>query len=70
MLDLVEVELKNKKNIKVGISHSINPEMAAYADAEIRKRINPSLLDTNEFSPVIATHLGPRAIGIAHLAEN
>jgi fatty acid-binding protein DegV len=44
--------------------------MAAYADVEIRKRFDPALLITNDFSPVLGVHVGPGAIGIAHLGED
>ena len=70
MLDIIEVEVKNKKNLWVGISHASNPEMAQYADAEIRRRFNPELVITNEFSPVIVVHVGPGALGIAHLGDD
>ena len=70
MLDIVEVEVKNRKSLWMGISHAANPQLAEFADAEIRKRFNPELLITNQFSPVLGVHTGPGALGVAHLGDD
>lgn len=70
MLNFVEVEAKNKKRMWVGISHADSHAMAAEMEEEVRKRFSPEILITTEFSPVVGVHLGPGALGIAHLTED
>ncbi len=68
MLDIIEVELKAKKNPYMTIAHADSLDLANYTIEIIRERFSPADLQVYEMSPVIATHTGPGAIGISHLA--
>ena len=68
ILDIIEVEIKGKGNLNMAIAHADNQEMANYTAEKIRERFSPAQLNIAEMSPVIATHAGPGAIGISHLA--
>jgi len=68
ILDIIEVEMKGKANLHMAIAHADNQELANYTAEKIRGRFSPGQLNIAEMSPVIATHAGPGAIGISHLA--
>ena len=52
----------------MSIAHADNQDLANYTAEIIRGRFSPEQLNIAEMSPVIATHTGPGAIGISHLA--
>jgi DegV family protein with EDD domain len=68
ILDIIDVELKTKANPHISIAHANSLDMANYTAEKIRARFSPGNLQVAEMSPVIATHAGPGAIGISHLA--
>lgn len=70
MLDIIEVEVKNRKDLRMGITHALNPQLAEYAREHVQKRMKPVELIMTEMSPVIGAHTGPGALGICHLAED
>ncbi|MEK6221501.1 MAG: DegV family protein, partial [Chloroflexota bacterium] len=68
ILDIIDVELKSKHNLHMSVAHAQNLDLANYTAEQIRIRFSPANLLFGELSPVLATHSGPGALGISHLA--
>ena len=68
MFSIAADDLQNKKDVHVGVIHASAPEEADNIHQEVLERLNPVELLQNELSPVIGTHVGPGAVGIAYYA--
>lgn len=72
LLDLVEVKLANSKGpVRLCAIHANSPKEAEELLARAVKRISPSLLTDaliSTVSPVLGTHTGPGALGLAFMA--
>ena len=68
MLDIIEVEIKTKQRVHIAMMHADALEQAEEVAAIIQERYAPEKLHIADISPVVGTHTGPGALGIAHLA--
>lgn len=55
--------------LHVGLVHSRNPEAAARLEEEIGRRFDVAEIFTTELGPVVGTHAGPGALGVAFYAD-
>jgi DegV family protein with EDD domain len=69
IIQLVEEKTTGKKNIRLATVHANNLETAKVILEEASSRINPVEKVLAEVSPVIGTHTGPGAIGLAYLYD-
>lgn len=70
IIDLVEDKTKGKKNIRLATLHANSPATAHEVLDEAAERISPVETVFSEVSPVIGTHAGPGAIGLAFMYDN
>lgn len=64
LVELAE-EKAGGKPVHVGVMHASAPEEAAEFQSRLAERLKCEQLHTFELSPVIGTHVGPGAIGLA-----
>ena len=71
ILDTVEAAIPPKaKKVRFGVIHAAAPEMAAQLRGELAARWEGAEILVAPITPVIATHLGPGAWGIAYTVED
>ena len=67
--ELVVQETAGRSRIYLGILHAAAPEEAHGLETDLVARLTPTELTVTEVGPVIATHTGPGAVGVAFYAE-
>ena len=70
IIDIIEERTKGKKNIRLATLHANNAEIAQGVLDEAVKRISTIEQVFSEVSPVIGTHAGPGAVGLAYMYDN
>lgn len=69
IVSLIEEKTKGHKNIHLASLHANNPETAQFILDEAAERISPVENVFAELSPVLGTHAGPGAVGLAYLVD-
>lgn len=69
IVELIVDRTKGHKNIRLATLHANNPETAQFILDEASKRLSPIEQVFSEVSPVIGTHAGPGAVGLAYLVD-
>jgi len=69
MLDIAEERLDGKKMAEAAIVEINTPEEAEAVELQVRSRFGTSRVYRTEVSPVVGTHVGPGAVGLAFYAE-
>ncbi len=71
LLDLMAEEMGARpERVRFGIVHVAAPEIVAEVRDRLLKRYGPTEILSAPATPVIATHLGPGAWGVAYLVED
>ena len=70
IIDLIEEKTKGKNNIRLATLHANCPELAQAVLDEAAERIPNVETVFSELSPVIGTHTGPGAVGLAYYYDN
>jgi DegV family protein with EDD domain len=70
IIDLIEEKTKGKKNIRLATLHANCPEIAQGVLDEAVNRIPTVEQVFSEVSPVIGTHAGPGAVGLAYMYDD
>ena len=70
IVDMIEERTKGHKNVRLATLHANNPETAQFILDKATERINPVEQIFSELSPVIGTHAGPGAVGLAYIYDN
>ena len=70
IIDLIEERTRGHNNIRLATLHANNPETAKFVLDEATKRILTVEQVFSELSPVIGTHAGPGAVGLAYMYDN
>ena len=70
IVDMIEERTKGHKNVRLATLHANNPETAQFILDKAAERINPVEQVFSELSPVIGTHAGPGAVGLAYIYDN
>ncbi len=70
IIDLIEERTRGKKNVRLSTLHANDPETAQFVLDEAVKRIPTVEQVFSEVSPVIGTHTGPGAVGLAYIYED
>lgn len=69
IVDLIEERTAGRQNIRLATLHANNPDKAHFILDQALKRI-PAVEEVfSEVSPVIGTHAGPGAVGLAYLYD-
>lgn len=66
MLAIAAEDLKNKKDIRLGVIHAAAKDEADQIQKEATELLNPVEVIQNELSPVIGTHVGPGTVGLSY----
>ena len=69
IIDLIEERTRGKKNIRLATLHANNPETAQYILDKALETIPVVEQVFSEVSPVIGTHAGPGAVGLAYFYD-
>lgn len=69
IIDLIEDRTRGKKNIRLATLHANNPDTAQYILDMAVERIPVVETVFSEVSPVIGTHAGPGAAGLAYFYD-
>jgi DegV family protein with EDD domain len=69
VIEIIEERTKGHKVIRLATLHANNPETAQFVLEEAAKRINPVETIFSEVSPVVGTHAGPGAVGLAYQVD-
>ncbi len=69
IVDMIEERTKSHKNIRLATLHANNPETAQFILDEITERLPLDEKVFAELSPVLGTHAGPGAVGLAYLVD-
>ncbi len=69
MVDYVVADVAGKSDIHAVMLNAVALDDADAAAAKLQQRLNIENISHSELSPVIGTHVGPGAIGIAYYAE-
>ena len=69
IIELIEEKTAGHKSVRIATLHANNLETAEAILKEAVKRINPVEQVLAEVSPVIGTHAGPGAIGLAYIYD-
>lgn len=69
IIDLIEERTEGAKKIRLATLHANNEDTAATILEEAKERIHPYQTVYSEVSPVIGTHAGPGAVGLAYLTD-
>ncbi len=70
IVDMIVERTKGHKNVRLATLHANNPETAQFILDKAAERINPVEQIFSELSPVIGTHAGPGAVGLAYIYDN
>lgn len=66
IIDLIDERTKGKKNVRLATLHANNKETAKAVLDEAAERIPNVETVLSELSPVVGTHAGPGAVGLAY----
>ncbi|MFN2113128.1 MAG: DegV family protein [Anaerolineales bacterium] len=69
IVDLIDERTAGRQNIRLATLHANNPETARFILDQALKRIPAVEQVFSEVSPVIGTHAGPGAVGLAYLYD-
>jgi DegV family protein with EDD domain len=69
LLELVEKRVPEGTSVHTAVIHAQAAEEASALAKEIRARFNCAEMYLSELGPVIGTHVGPRAIGLAFYTD-
>jgi DegV family protein with EDD domain len=69
LLETLEERADHQPHLHVGVLHAMVPDEAAALAQEIRTRFPQAEIYTGEIGPVIGTHVGPAALGLAFYAD-
>ena len=69
MLDIIGDEIKRKNNVRMAIVNALAQNEALHLMEMIQHRFNPVELLQADISPVIGTHVGPGAVGVAWIHD-
>ena len=69
IVDLIVERTEGHKSIRLATLHANNPETAQHILDEVTKRIPLAEKVFAELSPVLGTHAGPGAVGLAYLVD-
>ncbi len=69
IIDLIDERTQGHKNIRLASLHANNHETAQFVLDEALKRITTVEQIFSEVSPVIGTHAGPGAVGLAYIYD-
>jgi len=69
IVNLIEERTKGHKNILLASLHANNPETAQFILDEAAERLPLAEKVFAELSPVLGTHAGPGAVGLAYLVD-
>lgn len=69
IVNIIEEKTKGHKNIHLASLHANNPETAQFILDEAAERLSPVENVFAELSPVLGTHAGPGAVGLAYLVD-
>ena len=69
LFELMEQRVKGTGPLHVGVIHGDIPDEAESLKARVQELYNPVEILTSEITPVVGTHLGPGALGIALYEE-
>jgi len=69
IIEIIEERTAGHKSIRLATLHANNHELAKKILEDASNRINPVEKVLAEVSPVIGTHAGPGAIGLAYLVD-
>ncbi|MGB2965377.1 MAG: DegV family protein [Anaerolineales bacterium] len=69
IVDLIVERTEGHKNIRLATLHANNPETAQFILDEAVKRLTLVEKVFSELSPVLGTHAGPGAVGLAYLVD-
>jgi DegV family protein with EDD domain len=70
IIEIIEERTVGHKSIRLATLHANNHAVAENILKEASERINPVEQVLSELSPVIGTHAGPGAIGLAYLVDH
>lgn len=69
MLERLREEIKPGRPLHAGIVHANSPKEAADLAEEVRRRFQPEELFISGLTPVMGTHAGPGALGVAYYQD-
>jgi DegV family protein with EDD domain len=69
IVELIEERTAGKKNIRLATLHANNPDTAQYILDQAMEKIPAVEQVFSEVSPVLGTHAGPGAVGLAYLYD-
>ena len=69
MLELVEERVQRGAAVHVAVLHAQAAEEALALQEEVRARFDCAEMHLSELGPVIGTHVGPRAVGLAFYTD-
>ena len=69
MLELVEERVQRGAAVHVAVLHAQAAEEALALQEEVRARFNCAEMHLSELGPVIGTHVGPKAVGLAFYTD-
>ena len=69
ILERLRDEIKPDRPLHAGIIHANSPQEAADLAEEVRRRFQPEELIISGITPVIGTHAGPGALGVAYYQD-
>jgi DegV family protein with EDD domain len=69
IVELIDERTRGSQKIHLATLHANNPETAQFVLDQAIARIKPVEQVFSEVSPVIGTHAGPGAVGLAYLVE-
>ena len=70
IIDIIDERTRGHKNIRLSSLHANDPETAQFILDEALKRIPTVEQVFSEVSPMIGTHTGPGAVGLAYIYED
>jgi len=70
MLDIAEERLSGKQMAEAAVVDIDNPSDGDAVAEMVRERFSPPVIHRGEVSPVVGTHVGPGAIGLAFYPED
>lgn len=70
LLDLVDQEIGDGKKVRFGVIHVACPEVARRVSKALKDRYGDVEVLEHPATPVIATHTGPGAWGVAYMVED
>ncbi|MDI6895219.1 MAG: DegV family protein [Bacillota bacterium] len=69
ILDRLGDEIKPDRPLHAGIIHASSPQEAADLAGEVRRRFQPEEIIISGLTPVLGTHAGPGALGVAYYQD-